>query len=750
MERRTTDKKVACTPLMVMLRFKATRVEADVDGSFLANRSGSSLGAAEIRSLTDFHVTGCNQTTYGLVTTKASQFELPIDEAFYKVFETKKGNKNKTKYDIKIDDRLRVNTTVSRTGIAIDGSVVDFLSGQGSAPLRDIFSSQKDACSAAIPQQYASWLAYSAVINVSNVELINELTGKPFDRIVFTNDAEKDKRMEKAIKIMENKYLTGVKRRSVIRFEPVPELSKSVMKVPVGVSFSGYDLCVNVVDRPQPLSEVAFESMAIACLKAAMVFNEEAYNAFISDCSKGISVAASKAHANTACVAMSFMANALIPYRVDGMSTLMPSGLQTVSTESWKAEPGRSISTCDDCEGSGTFMTSALYRAHDIANDKDLAAQFPVTTAISNSLGHHVVGLSVLAANAGHAEAANTKAKALAGHAIAVAIPKPHMMNALAASALHSRSITMPDDDLYEHLDAIDDSKLLWTDCLYTPEDLARMHDPAEAAAFTSHQKISQHATDFQFLALEGTSPVSPAILHEPSVEKRWKVKKLINSDEIIADHIGPSVARKVVSLHVSDGDGHQFYDSLVELLLPLRKTPFFRSESAGIKNFLTAHFVFVNANDPKSAGAFPIKLAAGDFGLLPLWAASKEEGEILIEASEEVLSNTLPIRSHAAERLSKSKSESYKKNIQRLVALDAKLNRSNEGQQTLDYLLPFAALINNRESIEVLCDHIENVCSSPSTSAAMITMHDVVGLLEDDEGVDIGKFVMLSVSMNV
>ena len=731
---------------MVLFRFKATRVEADVDGSFLTNRSGSSLGAAENRSLTDFHVTGCNHTAYGLVTTKASEFELPVDESSYSVFETRKGRK--TKYDIKINDRLRLNTTVSRTGIAIDGTVVDFLSGQGSTLLRDIFSSQKDACSAAIPQQYASWLTYSSVLNVSNAELINETTGKPFNRIVFTNDAEKDKRMEKAIKIMEKKYLTGVKRRSVIRFEPVPELSKSVMKVPVGVSFSGYDLCVNVVDRPQPLSDAAFESMAIACLKAAMVFDDEAYGAFISDCSKGISVSASKAHANTTCVAMSFMANALIPYRVDGMSTLMPSGLKTVSTESWKAEPGRSISTCDDCEGSGTFMASALYRANEIANDKDLAVRFPVTTAISNSLGHHVVGLSVLAANAGHAEAANTKAKTLAGHAIAVAVPKPHMMNALATSALHSRSITVPEDDIHEHIDAIDDSKLLWTDCLYTADDLARMHDPDEAAAFTSHEKIAQHATEFQFLALEGTSPVSPAILHEPSVEKRWKVKKLIQSDQVISDHVGPSVARKVVSLHVSDGDGHQFYDSLVELLLPLRKTPFFRSASAHSKNFLTSHFVFVNANDPKSAGASPTKLAAGDFGLLPLWAASKEEGDILIEASDEVLLNTLPIRSQAAERLSKAKSNSYKKNIERLRALNSKLNRSNEGQQTLDYLLPFAALINNTAAIEVLCEHIENVCSDPSTSAAMVEIHDVHGLLEDDEGVDIGKLVMLTVSL--
>jgi len=730
---------------MAAIRFRATRVEEDIDGSFLSNKKSSSLGSAEIRSLTDFHVTGSQHAHSALVTTKATTFEIPLSENDFKVFKTRKnGRRVKT---ISINDRVRLNATASRKGIAVDGSVVDVLAGQGSSLLKDIFEDQEDACTSAMPTQYASWLAYSAVLNISGAEIIDTETGKPFSSATFKNDAERDTRSEEALKLVEAKYLTGVKRRSVIRFSPVPELSKSVMRVPVGIGASGYDISCNVVDRPPPLTDVAFESLATATLRNVLLGDSEAFGEFMTACGAGISVAASTKFADMACTTMSFIAAAITPYRVDGISQLMPTGLQSVHAESWKAEAPRSITTADDCDGSAAGGCSALYRAELIAGDASLSKQFPVTAAIANALAHHVIGVCVLAANAGHADAADTNAQSLAGHAIALAVPRAMMLTGLTATALHSRAITVPDDDIQDHMAAIDGVKATWVASLYPDDILERMPDLGERDLFGTPEGVAGHATTFTTLSMEGTSPVAPSILHEPNLEKRWKDKRMAASDRELAEKVGPTVARKVSSLHVSDGDEHQFYNSLVEFLLPPRKTALFTGEQARERNFCASHFVFTSASDPTSAGATPKELSMGDFGIAPLWTATAAEADLLSEASTEVLRNTLPVRK-GPERLNATRSASYAANLKRLNEMHTRLHRSNDGQTTLDYIVPFAALIDNEAAIGVLCDHVESVCSSSSWSAAAVEVQDVQGLLEDVDGKDIGKLVMLTISM--
>jgi len=730
---------------MAAIRFKVTRVESDVDGSFLANTKSSSLGAAEIRSRTDVHVTGNAYAHSELVTTKAASFEIQLSADDFTIFKSKiAGKRVKT---ITINDRVRINATTSRTGIAIDGSVVDVMTGQGSSLIKDIFSDIEDASSSPMPMQYAGWLAHSAVLNVSGADIIDTDTGKPFASATFKHDPARDARSEAALKVVEAKYLMGVNRRSVILFEPVPELSKSVMRVPVGIHASGYDLSVNVVDRPPPLSDVAFESLAAATLRNVLVGDAEAFADFMTTCGAGISVIGSEKYANTACTTMSFISAAITPYRVDGISTLMPTGLQSVPSESWKAEAPRSVATGDDCDGSSAGTSSALYRAELIAGDAALSKQFPATAAIANALGHHVIGVCVLAANAGHADAADTKAQSLAGHAIAIAVPRAAMLQGLTSAALHSRSLLVPDDDIQDHMTAINGVKDTWVDSLYPSDLIARMPDLGERDLFATPEGVAGHVGLFVALSMEGTSPVAPSILHEPNLEKRWRDKRMAAADRELAEKVGPTVARKVSSLHVSDGDEHQFYNSLVEFLLPPRKTALFTGASARERDFCASHFVFTSASNPTSAGATPKELSTNDFGIAPLWNATAAEADLLLEASNEVLRNTLPIR-QGPERLNAMRSASYAANLKRLGEMHARLNRPNENQSTLDYILPFAALIDNEAAVAVLCNHVESVCSSSSSSAAVVEMQDVPGLLEDEDGNDIGKLVMLTISM--
>lgn len=726
---------------MATIRFRSCRVEEDLDGSFLANKKSSSLGSAEIRSRTDFHVSGGAYTEHALVTTKSTQFELQLSPDDFEVFVTKKNGRSAS--TISINDRTRLNATTSRIGMAIDGSVVDVLAGQGSSLLKDIFSDQVDASSHSMPMQYASWLAYSSILTISNAEIIDNSTGKPFATATFKSNPERDTRSEAALKLVEAKYLTGVQRRNVIVFKDVPELSKSVMRVPVGIHASGYDLSCNVVDRPQALTDKAFESLLSATLKNVLLGN---IAEFMTVCGTGITIEGSERFSDKVCSTMSCVAAALTPYRVDGISALMPTGLQMVTSESWKAEAPRSVTSADDCDGSAALICSALYRADVIAGDASLAKQFPVTTAVSNALGHHVVGVCVLAANAGHADAADTKAVSLAGHAIALVVPRTFMLNGLTSTALHSRSIVVPDDDIQAHMNVVADVKDAWASSLYPEDVLNRMPNEDEKKKFSTAEGVTNN-TPLTTLAIEGTSPVAPSILHEPNLEKRWVDEQLQTADRRLSEKVGPTVARKLSSLHVSESGKHQFYHSLVEFLLPLRRSPLFTSKQMRDQNFCTSHFVFTDAHDPLAAGASPQQLSTGDFGLAPLYSCTQDESDELLEASNEVLRNTLPMRS-GPERLSKARSASYAANISRLNEMHVKLNRPNESQSTLDYIVPFAALIDNQKAISVLCEHIESVCSSKSSSAAVVEMQHVTGILEDFDGSDVGKLVMITISM--
>ena len=103
--------------------------------------------------------------------------------------------------------------------------------------------------------------------------------------------------------------------------------------------------------------------------------------------------------------AMSAFSAFSMPYRIDGTPMILPTGLQMVESESWRATPVRHALQADDCDGSACSAVSVVTRAAAVAANPALAAQFPYLTALGNSLGaHYVFGTCVLAANAGQYE----------------------------------------------------------------------------------------------------------------------------------------------------------------------------------------------------------------------------------------------------------------------------------------------------------------------------------------------------------
>jgi len=120
-----------------------------------------------------------------------------------------------------------------------------------------------------------------------------------------------------------------------------------------------------------------------------------------------------------------------MPYRVDGRSVLLPTGEDLRQSESWYAEAHRTACSAGDCEDSASFITGICTRCSEVARDAQLGEQFPVMRGVGNALRHHLVGVTVMAANAGNADASGEDHSAVAGHAACFAISKPSFANAI-------------------------------------------------------------------------------------------------------------------------------------------------------------------------------------------------------------------------------------------------------------------------------------------------------------------------------
>ena len=118
-----------------------------------------------------------------------------------------------------------------------------------------------------------------------------------------------------------------------------------------------------------------------------------------------------------------------------------------------------------------------------------LAQQFPYLAALGNSLGaHYVYGTTVLAANAGHADAANEHAGSVAGHAIALAIPKVSFLKALEEAArgtVGRKRVVKPE--------LLDDVAKARFDALY-PEELRARIRPKEDPSTASEERVGSCA----------------------------------------------------------------------------------------------------------------------------------------------------------------------------------------------------------------------------------------------------------------
>ena len=428
-----------------------------------------------------------------------------------------------------------------------------------------------------------------------------------------------------------------------------PNLTKSVMRVPSGFNASGYALAASVNDIPVSHSNAALESVLCAAVAAQLPQDEQTQ--MLEELATP-SVFATQRHAHTLATALSVHSAVLMPYRVDGTPVVTPKGISMVQAESWRWEAAHGA---DDCDGSAANIVSVINAA--VQTEEADPGKFPHLRAVANSLGaHYVTGVSVLGATSGHADAADETATKLAGHAVAIAIPKVHFLAALERGGHNSigDEVVVPPDDRVEVANAR-------FNALYPTSLVARMPTASiapsgqvlnEQKVFSSFHSIklanmTQFGADkLQPLAMEGTTPASSKIFEHDAAERHERARIFV-ADKQVGDLFAPNVGRMHKVLDSSTTGKHAFYSDFVELSIS-PKNELFTSDALRCKSMATAHFAFakpVPVGSMTVAGASPRDLATGEYVVVPLWRVGTEMARIVDAAHSEAVLNALPRR---------------------------------------------------------------------------------------------------------
>jgi hypothetical protein len=460
-------------------------------------------------------------------------------------------------------------------------------------------------------------------------------------------------------------------------------------------------------------------------------------------------------HSKHVANALSAFAAFTMPYRVDGTPIITPNGVSMVQAESWPTEPTRVFAaTADDCDGSGEQQISVVRYATELNKDPNIdMSRFPNLRAVANSLGaHYVYGTAVLAANAGHAAAANEEAAAVAGHAIMLAVPKTSILAALERGALSTVAGAPVVEPAFAH--AVTAARF---NALY-PRDLVAQMPEEERKCFETHQSmvtsnVSHPVTSLQPLACEGTTfAKSTLYTHDPAV--RAELKEFFIRDKEVSESMSPNITRTAKSLDVGINGAHSYYDRFVELGLSL-ESPLFTDPALRQLGHATPHLRFAKMADTDAiseAGASPKDLATHAYRVVPLWTAATQEATLIDEAHAESMANTMPMRGTEM-ALSDAAVADLAASLENLRDLNDFLHAP--GKEDVDshetaHVIAFAALLHNQKAIQSFCDLVK---SRKNTSGEIYGLDQPVNGLavaSSDPARQVGRFVTVELMVEL
>lgn len=737
----------------LFLCFDAIQTEPQYEKIFLA--TGGSISSAAARECTNFALTGSETSTNCRLSDKyATSVRIQVSPD-----QIQARGEDDDPTTVRLSNRFKLLATTTRKGAAINGTIVSTIAGQSGAYLSSLLRS--GTSSASFGLKYGNWGAHSAVINVSNFKLVDD-SGKNFN-VHFQKDETHDVALKNGEKILEI-WAQGAfrMRKDGFQYKPSPHLTKSVAKVPVGINDSGYAPLHDF----GPSNRCAYSYSTINSffeqgINADLDFVQDDVAAFLEDTkSKGL-VAAEK---GGRCVssAVSLMANAMIPYRADGRTAIVPTGSQSISTEFWNFEKNKSKLFGDDCDSSAGFAVGILEAA--IHAPKEVREAYPFINAVHNVLvPHYVVGLSVLGASSAEASSGGNASEhsGVAGHAVTLMISAPDFLAAMEAGAKQ----TLGGKPVVE-----EEARLKITNArfesLYSADAIDGVPDE-EREMFASWAEAKKHMgagnVRVESFGCEGTTPAS-SILYRPGEAGRASRVNMQN-DKKAFKKIGPTIGRSVKILHSADEEGtHNFYRDFVELTLsrdhPLWASPSVRSVGAAASQFVFSRYkddvLNMDAHDHSviEAGASPKEVAMRQFALVPLVVADAKTAETLDYASVYAEKDAMPPNASMSEKLSafqtrqmsaslghlEKLNETLRMRLQDQDGVDAASEDTTGVNQTVAHVVTLASLVNNPSGIEHLCKRIE-----ANAVSGVVDSVPLNGLLVDDKGNDAGRFVIVN-----
>ncbi|MBE34530.1 MAG: hypothetical protein CMI16_03060 [Opitutaceae bacterium] len=732
------------------LELTVSKAEAPLEDATLTR--GTTLGAACARYHTLLSTTGANFHTRVFLTERPQTIKLPLPSAVWR------GS------HFEISDRAQMLASVTRLGASINATLCSTVSGQVAYPIQLLLTD--NAPTGIIPLTYPNWDEISSAIGVRQVRVVDE-NSRPHV-VKFTDDTKQNAVGKAVEQIMLDIYNSAWERRQILVSPFAPSLTKSVMRVPYGHNATGYSLCAEVVGKKPSLSNAAMEGVLKAAIEIEFGDSTENYKEFLDNGHRGMKAAK---YAENVVSALSTLTAALIPYRADGRTVFLPSQLQTFPAESWSAEATAAPISADDCDGSAANITSFVHQVRRIfepGSPPENQSSYPYLYALHRTLAHYEVGIAILGANAANADAADQGKTHLAGHAMALFIPRLHLVHALDRGA-RSRADTLQTKQQAEGLADPNETGAVQVAMSHPADDIAKIteahimalygtddaipHDELELKIIRSGaESISEHGHLFatlQPLAGEGTSAAQSRLYTKDGVARAKRARDSKHSMQI-AELLSPSVASVVKALDAGEDDQHMFYRQFVELIFDT-SSPLMKSTALLHREKAHCQVVLVSTTtDGKviQAGVTPKQLATGDFAAIPLYTVDEAQNTTLQKSLAEVQQNTLG-RSSVPLKLGKEETQILASAKEIVEGLNRRfsVNTPSENAIALDVVIPFAALAHNRRAVKGVSDLI--LMALPPNTAGVATWTPIDELATGSDGSNAGAFVSLQLSVD-
>ena len=751
-----------------LLRIGVQKSEVDLATQFLAK--GGTLGGAAARGNTSFALSHANKHETFLLTSTNQTIDLPLSDQliqtsraqFYQ--EVVEGHRidDKVGPHVLLSDRTRLNAVSTRTGAAINGTLVSTLAGTASVPLLSLFTTveansfvkgdvkgkaaRPAVAFTQIPLQYPNWEAINATLGVCTPQIIRVAPNGAEMEVsaLFFTPSKRAAYVAQVQPLIKSIYDGAWQMTKDVVFRPEPNLHKSVVSERnAGMDASGYSLAAAVNDTPPSLLPEVAEAVVGAAFAQELLGG---HAKMLADLAVPSLTAATR-HGRSIATALSAVAAFSMPYRVDGTPAATPEGLKMFQSESWPVQGNTDpFRLSDDCDGQANFANQFIEQAKGLKASGIDMARFPNMRALANSIGaHYVSGMAVIAANAGHADAADASVTTIAGHAITTLLPKTSFAMAMQRGAKAKIGGKFVVDPQFER--AVTNAR--W-EALY-PQSLRDEMPANEQDMLSSHEVASKWvaktaASGPQPLTIEGTTFASAQLYEHDPTAREERMRDFVDCKTSL-EAFSPNILRVFKTLDVCETGEHAFYNSMVETSFS-PKDPLFTSGPLRSMGAACCHVRYAKVSprgDVTEAGASPKDLATGEFALVPLWTASTDDGALIDEAHAEALSNTLPQRGEPIT----VNGDIFAKNMATLREMDAFFHAPGKAEYdgvAHQALVSFASLVGNPNA---LGDFSNVLRANPDVRGEIYGIDTAIkGMAVNAEGEDLGRYIVLEVEL--